>query len=411
MAEYQVYTFSNGIRLAHRQVMHTKIVHCGIMLDIGSRDESSTQTGLAHFWEHMAFKGTKKRKAYHIINKLEAVGGELNAYTTKEKICFYASVLDLHFEKAVDILSDITFHSVFPTKQLEMERSVILEEMAMYLDSPEDAIQDDFDELVFPNHPLGSNILGTKETVQNFSQKDLEEFIHDNLDTENIVISIVGNISFKKAKRVVSKYISEIPSFKRSSKRLVAPVQPVITKKVEKPISQSHMTIGFPAFSLHHESRLKYFTLIHLLGGSGMNSRLNLALREKNGLVYGIDANFTAFSDTGYTTINFATDKKNLKKAENLIYKEITNLQKKPLGDLQLKRLQDQLMGQLAMSDESNQSYMLMMAKSILDKNKVDSLEDIFNEIQSVTTSDILELAQTTLRLEEMSSLTYLSAN
>ncbi|MBP8156614.1 MAG: insulinase family protein, partial [Leadbetterella sp.] len=163
MSEYQLYTLPNGIRIAHKQVSNTKIVHCGIMLDIGSRDEKPHQAGLAHFWEHMAFKGTKKRKAYHIINSLEAVGGELNAYTTKEKICFYASILDHHFEKAIDLLTDITFNSVFPEKQLEVERGVILEEMSMYLDSPEDAIQDEFDTVVFPNHQLGVNILGTTE--------------------------------------------------------------------------------------------------------------------------------------------------------------------------------------------------------------------------------------------------------
>lgn len=158
MEDYEVYTLPNGIRIAHKQMPYTQIAHCGIMLDIGSRDEQPHQQGLAHFWEHMAFKGTEKRKSYHIITRLETVGGELNAYTTKEKVCFHASVLDAHFEKATELLADITFHSIFPEKQIERERGVILEEMAMYYDSPEDAIQDDFDELVFPNHALGSTL-------------------------------------------------------------------------------------------------------------------------------------------------------------------------------------------------------------------------------------------------------------
>ncbi|MGL4631357.1 MAG: M16 family metallopeptidase, partial [Leadbetterella sp.] len=192
MSEYQIYTLPNGIRIAHRSIPHTKIVHCGIMLNVGSRDENESQAGLAHFWEHMAFKGTKKRKAYHIINSLEAVGGELNAYTTKEKICFYASVLENYFEKAIDVLSDITFGSIFPEKQLEIERGVILEEMSMYLDSAEDAIQDEFDAYIFPNHPLGVNILGTEQTVKKFKRSDFEDFINQNIDTEKIVVAVVG---------------------------------------------------------------------------------------------------------------------------------------------------------------------------------------------------------------------------
>ena len=222
MTEYKLHTFPNGIRLAHRQVVHTQIVHCGIMLDIGSRDEKPHQTGLAHFWEHMAFKGTKKRNAFHILNRLESVGGEMNAYTTKEKVCFYASILDTHFDKTIELLSDITFHSTFPEKQLEKERGVILEEMSMYLDAPDDAIQDDFDGVLFPRHPLGYNILGTQEHVKSFTQASLQEFIQENLDTHRIVVSVVGNIDLKRAIKVVEKYIQEIPE-KRIVRQRVSP--------------------------------------------------------------------------------------------------------------------------------------------------------------------------------------------
>lgn len=408
MTEYQVYTLKNGIRLAHKAVNHTKIVHCGIMLDIGSRDENPTQIGLAHFWEHMAFKGTQKRKSFHIINRLESVGGELNAYTTKEKICFYASLLDLHFEKAIDILSDITFHSIFPERQLEKERSVILEEMSMYLDSPEDAIQDEFDELIYPNHPLGANILGTKETLHSFRKDDLQKFIEENIDTERIILSVVGNISFKKAIKMAEKYLGEIPHRRRKTIRLAAPAYLPKTVTQIKPISQAHVAVGFPAYAQQHHNRFKYFTLIHLLGGPGMNTRLNIALREKNGLVYGIDASYTAFTDTGYTGIYYATDQKNLHRAAGLIKKEIELLRQKPLGDLQLKNLKDQLMGQLAMSDESNQGFMLMMAKSILDMERVETLEEVFANIRAIQSSDLQELAIETLDMNLASSLIYL---
>lgn len=409
MKEYQEHTFPNGIRLAHREVLHTKIVHCGIMLDIGSRDEKPHQIGLAHFWEHMAFKGTRKRNSYHIINRLESVGGELNAYTTKEKICFYASVLDLHFEKAIDILADITFNSIFPEKQLEKERGVILEEMAMYLDSPEDALQDEFDNLIFSQHPLGYNILGTKESLGSFSQKDLIAFVEENLNTERIVVSVVGNISFKKSLKLVEKYLGDIPSVSNENIRTAPSGYKPNSLVLNKNITQSHVALGLPSFSMHSEHRFAYFTLIHLLGGPGMNSRLNASLREKYGLVYGIDANYTAFTDSGFMAICYATDSKNLKKASQLIEKEIALLKDKLLGGSQLKNLKEQLMGQLAMADESNQSYMLMMAKSLLDLNRVNTLEEIFDKVKNISSSNLRDLAVETLPIENFSYLTFSS--
>ncbi|AWW00965.1 M16 family metallopeptidase [Arcticibacterium luteifluviistationis] len=409
MNEYSEHTLPNGIRLAHRQVTHTKIVHCGIMLDIGSRDEKPHQVGLAHFWEHMAFKGTKKRKSYHIINKLEVVGGELNAYTTKEKICFYASVLDNHFDKAIDILSDITFHSIFPERQIEKERGVILEEMSMYLDSPEDSIQDELDSVIFPNHTLGNNILGTKETIQSFTQTDLKNFVQENLNTDKIIVSVVGNISFKKAIRLVEKHLKDIPAINNESIRTKPSDYKSQSLSLEKPINQAHVALGIPSYSLHNKNRFAYFTLIHLLGGSGMNSRLNASLREKHGLVYGIDANYTAFTDSGYTSIFYATEPKNLKKANQLVFKEINQLKTKSLGSLQLKNLKEQLMGQLAMSDESNQSFMLMMAKSLLDLNKVNTLEEVFSKIKIIEASDLRDLALEALPQQDFSNLTYMA--
>lgn len=408
MTEYQIYTLPNGIRIAHRQVTHTKIVHCGIMLDMGSRDELEHQNGLAHFWEHMAFKGTKKRKSYHIINSLESVGGELNAYTTKEKICFYASILDLHFEKSVELLCDITFNSIFPEKQVEKERGVILEEMAMYLDSPEDSIQDDFDTLLFPNHQLGANILGTQESVKSFTREHLQEFIDENLDTEKIVFSIVGNIDFKKAVRIIEKYIKDIPAVSSNKKRISPTDYKPQELIVNKPITQAHCAIGRTSYSLLDDKRLAFFSLVNLLGGPGMNSRFNLSLREKYGLVYSIDAGFSSYIDTGFFSIFFATDQKNLNKAIRLINKEMQILREKPLGGIQLKTLKDQLMGQLAMSEESNQGYMLMMARSILDLNKIESLQDIFHNLGEITAPQIQDLANEMFDEKLMSRLIFM---
>jgi predicted Zn-dependent peptidase len=407
MSEFQLYTLPNGIRIAHKQVSGTKIVHCGIMLDIGSRDELPHQAGLAHFWEHMAFKGTKKRKSYHIINSLEAVGGELNAYTTKEKICFYSSVLDTYFEKSVDLLTDITFNSIFPEKQLEVERGVILEEMAMYLDSPEDAIQDEFDAYIFPNHQLGINILGTTESVKSFTRTDFETFIAENIDTEKIVFSIVGNLDFKKVIKITEKYLKDIPA-KKSLKIRLAP-HPHLAQNItlEKINNQAQVAIGRQAYALNDKNRLPFFALVNLLGGPGMNSRFNLSLREKYGLVYQIEASYSSFLDSGFFGIFFGTDPQNLTKALRLVNKEMETLKLKSLGHIQLKTLKDQLKGQLAMAEEGKQGYMLMMAKSLLDLNKIESLSQIFDEIDAVTPTLIQNLANEMFDKKELSTLIY----
>jgi predicted Zn-dependent peptidase len=408
MEGIQEYSLPNGIRVVHRQVTHTAISHIGIMLDMGSRDEKPHQQGLAHFWEHMAFKGTPKRTSLQIINRLEIVGGELNAYTTKEKICFHASVLTPHYERALELLADITFNSIFPEKQVERERGVILEEMAMYYDSPEDAIQDDFDEIVFANHQLGCNILGTQESVKGFTRQDLLDFIAENMDTHRIVFSSVGNMPFKKVIALVEKFMKDIPA--KSSSLIRTPpawYQPK-SEVVKRSITQAQVAIGRTAYQLADPNRLPFFMLINLLGGPGMNSRLNLAVREKNGLVYSIDAGYTPFIDTGYWGIYFATEPKHLNKTNALILKELKILRETPLTKTQLHNTKEQLMGQMAMSEEGNMSFMLMMAKSLLDINRIDSLDELFAQIKTVTATQLQELANELCREEDLSYLTFL---
>jgi len=411
MKEYELHTLSNGIRIIHKQVTNTRIAHCGFVLDIGSRDENENQQGLAHFWEHMAFKGTHKRKAYHIISRLEAVGGELNAYTTKEKICFYASVLDNFFEEAIELLSDITFDSIFPEKQIERERNVILEEMSMYHDAPEDAIQDEFDNVVFKNHPLGNNILGTAESVRSFHRDDFKNFIYENLDTERLVFSCVANIPLAKVVKHLEKYLKDIPKYSAKRERKI--FKDYIPEQIinERPISQAHCAIGKTAYALEDKNRLPFFMLVNILGGPGMNSRLNLALREKHGFVYSIDANYTPFIDTGLFGIYFGTEKKQLDKSIQLVMREIKKLREVPLGSLQLHRAKEQLMGQLAMAEESNINFMLMMGKSILDINKIDSLNEIFNEIKELSSSQLQDIANESLNEKDLSMLTFIPHN
>lgn len=406
--EYKLHTLANGIRIAHKQVPYTQIAHVGIMLDIGSRDEQPHQQGLAHFWEHMAFKGTEKRSSYHIINRLENVGGELNAYTTKEKICFHASVLDDHFDKAVDLLADIAFHSVFPEKQIERERNVIIEEMSMYNDSPEDAIQDDFDQLVFADHALGNNILGTPDTVNSFGREELFQFINENLDTEQIVISSVSRLPFSKVIKVAEKYLGNVP-FKKTTRVRLAPgnYSPIIQEK-ERSITQAQCAMGQPAYALGDDRRLPFFMLVNLLGGPGMNSRFNLSLREKYGFVYSIEANYTPYLDTGFLGVFFGTEQKQLARSISLINKEFKRIREIPLSTVQLHQTKVQLMGQLAMSEESNMSFMLMMAKSLLDTGRVDSLPEIFSEIQEITSEQLQTIAQDMFNPENFSYLTFI---
>lgn len=408
MSDYDIYTLPNGIRLIHKEITTTKLIHCGFMLDIGSRDENEHNQGIAHFWEHMVFKGTKKRKAFHIINRLEALGGELNAYTTKEKITFYATVLDKYFEKALELLSDITFNSSFPEKQIEKERQVILEEMAMYYDSPEDAIQDDFDTVIYGDHPLGMNILGTSETVKSFRQKDFYGFVQDHLDTEQLVFTSVGNIPFKKVIRLAEKWLVPIPSKSGRSKREpFAGYMPQYLQK-ERPITQAHCAIGRVAYPIEHEKRVPFFMLTNILGGPGMNSRLNLALREKYGFVYNIDASYTPYTDTGLFSIFFATEKKQLKRSINLVMKELSILRNKPLGIRQLQVAKEQLMGQMAMAEENNLNLMLYMGKSLLDRQRIDSLDDIFDKIRNTTADDLMDVANEMFQEEQLSMLTFI---
>jgi predicted Zn-dependent peptidase len=408
MNDYDIHTFSNGIRLIHKQVVGTKIAHCGFIMDIGSRDERLEQQGIAHFWEHMAFKGTVKRKAFHIINRLEAVGGDLNAYTTKEKICFYASLLDEHFEKAVELLSDITFNSTFPEKEIVKERGVILEEMSMYEDDPADAIQDDFDELVFGLHPLGRNILGSRESVGSFGKPHFEQFLHENLDTERLVFASVSALPFNKVKKLVERYVSEVPH-----KRIVRVREPFGAytpnkREVIKPITQAHCIVGVPAYALDDPRRISFSMLTNILGGNGMNSRLNMAIRERNGLAYSVYANYTAFVDTGLFSIQFATEEDTLKRCIDLTMKELSKMRESPMGKVQLHTAKQQFMGQMAMAEEGNLNLMLVLGKSLLDLGYVESLSTLFAQIEALTAQELLDMSNDLLSEPQLSTLIYM---
>jgi predicted Zn-dependent peptidase len=394
MRNIKIITLSNGIRVVHQHLATTKIVHCGILLDIGSRDENTENQGIAHFWEHMAFKGTKRRKALQILSSLDAIGGELNAYTDKEKVVFYASVRDEYFERAADVLSDITFNSIFPEKQIEKERGVILEEMAMYHDSPDDSLQDEFEAVVYGNHPMGMNILGRPETVKSFRKKDFVSFVKNHMSTDRIVFSVVGNISSQELERVVKNYIEVIPRQKASAKRKKFHYYKPDEAVIRRTVKQAKCAIGSDAYPINHENRIPLFLLVNMLGGPGMNSRLNLALREKYGFVYSIDAHYIPYTDTGMFAVFFGTEPKQLDKCISLVKKELNRFSEKPLNARQLASAKEQIKGQLALAEENNLSLMLMLGRSVLDLGKVPTLDEIYSTIDETTASKLFKIAR-----------------
>ena len=405
MISVRIFKLSNGIRVVYQHVPTTKIVHCGIILDVGSRDENPENQGIAHFWEHMAFKGTKRRRSFNIINSLDSVGGELNAYTDKEKVVFYASVRDQYFEKAVDILSDITFYSVFPENQIEKERGVILEEMSMYHDSPDESLQDEFEALVYKNHPMGMNILGKPETVNAFQKKDFLSFFKNTLSTDKIVFSCVGNISEDEVERMARKYFEGIKIKKALARRKRFKKYDAQEQIIKRTVKQAKCAIGRDAYSINSDKRIPLFLLVNILGGPGMNSKLNLALREKYGFVYSIDAHYIPYTDTGMFAVFFGTEPKQLDRCISLVKKELYKFCEKPLTNRQLDSAKEQIKGQLAMAEENNLSLMLMIGRSILDLGNVPSLEETYQEIDETNARGLRDIAQ---EIFDESKLSYL---
>jgi predicted Zn-dependent peptidase len=400
------HTLENGIRVVHLRT-NGMVAHCGLVINTGSRNEMDNEHGMVHFIEHMLFKGTRKRKTYHILSSLEDAGGELNAYTTKEETAIHASVLMGEFEKAVDIISDITFNSVFPAKEIEKEKDVIIEEINSYLDDPAELIFDDFEEMIFPGQPIGRNILGTPVTVKSFTQKALFEFFSGNYKTNQMVFCSVGNIPDEKVVRLVNKYFGAVTSNIKKGRKYKPAfyTMSTVTKKMDT--NQDHCIIGNVAYNIKDKRRIGMFLLNNLLGGQGLNSRLNLSLREKNGLAYNVESNYNAYLDTGVFSIYFGTDRQNLEKSIAITLLELSKLRNNRLGPLQFSKAKNQLKGYLARSYENHESLMLSLGKSLLIFNRIDSLEEICKKIDSLTTSELLEISNEVFEPSGLSTLIY----
>jgi predicted Zn-dependent peptidase len=401
-----LHTLDNGIRLVHHRVTGL-VAHCGLVINTGSRDETVAEHGIAHFIEHMLFKGTKKRKAYHILSRLEDVGGELNAYTTKEETAVHASFLKEDYERVIELISDITFSSVFPEKEIEKEKDVVIEEINSYLDNPSELIFDDFEELIFSNQPIGRNILGTPESVKSFSKKKINGFISNNYNTQQMVFCSVGNISDEKILKLFKTHFENIVTERNQERNdkswLYKPA--LVTKKMDT--YQNHCILGNLAYNLKDKRRMGMFLLNNILGGQGLNSRLNLSLREKNGLAYNVESSYNPYCDTGIFSIYFGTDSQYLNKSISIAMTELKKLRTTKLGTIQLSKAKNQIKGYMARGYENHESLMLSLGKSLLIFNKIDSIEDLCNKIDAVSASELIETANDIFEPSKLSTLIY----
>ncbi len=405
--EFEVLELSNGIRVVHKTT-DRPIAHCGLHIAAGPRDELEIEEGLAHYIEHCLFKGTQKRKPFHILSRMENVGGELNASTTKEQTVIYTSFLAGDYLRAVELIADLVFRSTFPEKEIHKEKEVIIDEINSCLDIPSESIFDDFEDQIFTGHPLGHNVLGTEKSVKSFQRNDILQFIQRNYGTNRMVFSSVGKISSFHLQQIlerelqnnlsfIQRHINSPDSYQRQS----------VIKQREG--FQTHAILGGPAYAANHEKARTLMLLNNLLGGPGMNSRLSLNIREKYGFTYHIESFYHSYSDTGLFGIYLGTTPSTIDRILKLVEKELKKLRTHKLGALQLSKAKRQFLGQVAMAHENNALLMLGYGKSLLTLNKIDTFEAICQKIESITVEDILEVANEILLPDLLSLLIYKS--
>ncbi len=388
----QTHTLSNGLRIIHRQ-FPSEISYCGVVVNTGTRDEYPGEYGMAHLVEHMLFKGTQKRKAHHIANRMESVGGELNAYTTKEETFFYSAFLEEYFSRAAELLSDILFHSDFAPHQIEREREVILDEINSYYDSPSELIYDDFENMVYAGHEIGHYVLGDPASLQSFNRESIMRFVKRQYQPTEMVFFSFGKTSFERIIRQVEKFFTVTPEILPVKERIVPHLFPPRTDQFSKNTAQSHVMMGRNTFSMHHPGKYALYLLNNLLGGGNMNSRFNVSLREKHGLAYNVESSVTFYTDTGLFAIYFACDPKNRKQCIRLIQKEIERIKETGLTPVQLLLAKRQWKGQLGIASENNENNALGMAKNYLHFNRYTSLDELFSKIDAITSREITEVA------------------
>ena len=420
--KYNTYTLDNGLRIIHLP-SDSKVVYCGYQINAGTRNEEPGEEGLAHFCEHVTFKGTERRKAWHILNCLESVGGDLNAYTNKEGTVYYSAILKEHIARAVDLLTDIVFHSVYPQAEIDKEVEVICDEIESYNDSPAELIYDEFENIIFKGSPLGHNILGTAEQVRSFKTEDALRFTRKLYRPDNAIFFAYGDIDFKKLVRLLKKsFLSEerrVKSEKFNSPEAQAQFniqhstfntqhsfegQTIV---MQKNTHQAHVMIGTRAYDVNDDRRMPLYLLNNMLGGPGMNAKLNLALREHNGLVYTVESTMVAYGDTGIWSIYFGCDEHDVKRCLRLVRKELDKFMQKPLSEAQLKAAKKQIKGQVGVACDNRENFALDFGKSFLHYGWEKNVDRLYEQVDEITAEQIQAVAQELFDKDRLTTLIF----
>ena len=420
--KYNTYTLDNGLRIIHLP-SDSKVVYCGYQINAGTRNEEPGEEGLAHFCEHVTFKGTERRKAWHILNCLESVGGDLNAYTNKEGTVYYSAILKEHIARAVDLLTDIVFHSVYPQTEIDKEVEVICDEIESYNDSPAELIYDEFENIIFKGSPLGHNILGTAEQVRSFKTEDALRFTRKLYRPDNAIFFAYGDIDFKKLVRLLKKsFLSEERTVK--SEKFNSPEAQTQfniqhstfntqhsfegqTIVMQKNTHQAHVMIGTRAYDVNDSRRMPLYLLNNMLGGPGMNAKLNLALREHNGLVYTVESTMVAYGDTGVWSIYFGCDEHDVKRCLRLVRKELDKFMLKPLSEAQLKAAKKQIKGQIGVACDNRENFALDFGKSFLHYGWEKNVDRLYEQVDEITAEQIQAVAKELFDKDRLTTLIF----
>ena len=403
--QYNTATLNNGLRIIHLPNT-SKIAYCGYQIKAGTRNEKSGDEGLAHFCEHVTFKGTQTHTSTAIINKLESVGGDLNAFTNKEDTVFYSAIPVEHFAKAVDVLSDIVFYSIFPQAEIDKEVEVICDEIESYNDSPAELIYDEFENLVFKGHPLGHNILGSADRVRGFATADAMRFTQQYYRPDNAIFFVYGNIDFKRLVKTLEKLTP-----KQQQESLVDEALAVANGRLPEltilnhDTHQAHVMIGNRAYSATHPLRIPLYLLNNMLGGPGMNARLNVILRERRGLVYSVESSMVCYGDTGLWAVYFGCDPHDVNRCVRLVKGEFKRLMEKPLSEKTLAAAKKQIKGQLAVACDNNENFAIDFGKSFLHFGDEKDIEKLYQKIDAVTAEQIQQVAKEIFDKDSLATL------
>ena len=432
--KYNTYTLDNGLRIIHLP-SDSKVVYCGYQINAGTRNEEPGEEGLAHFCEHVTFKGTERRKAWHILNCLESVGGDLNAYTNKEGTVYYSAILKEHIARAVDLLSDIVFHSVYPQAEIDKEVEVICDEIESYNDSPAELIYDEFENILFKGSPLGHNILGTAEQVRAFKTEDALRFTQKLYRPDNAIFFAYGDIDFKKLVRLLQRALADDESVVKLAEEKLPQISQITqiswnensiaeeksvssvksvgdgiagqTIVMQKNTHQAHVMIGTRAYDVNDDRRMPLYLLNNMLGGPGMNAKLNLALREHNGLVYTVESTMVSYGDTGTWSIYFGCDEHDVKRCLRLVRKELDKFMQKPLSDAQLKAAKKQIKGQIGVACDNRENFALDFGKSFLHYGWEKNVDRLYEQVDEITAAQIQAVAQELFDKDRLTTLIF----